>query len=182
MTRPALIAFLYEQKKPKIFLRTLLYSTGKKGHIIESMYLKVRRGESAQTFSYWAYAEERITVVGSGLKVGEDGVVYYHHFLPPRAGTEFGFLSGTYEVEIYCVTAHVRIPTRLGSFTLSLTEEHAASLQKGQAVFFEWGPESQTYHVAVDQRQRPAEFDQLLLGLEKFLGAEKGISTEKERP
>lgn len=45
MTRPPLIALRYERNLPKIWLRTMLYSTGKKGHIVESLYLKVRRGE-----------------------------------------------------------------------------------------------------------------------------------------
>src|SRR5271166_557710 len=55
MTQPMLIGFLFEKEEPKIFFRAMLYSTGKRGHIIEALYLKVHHGESTQTFSFWMY-------------------------------------------------------------------------------------------------------------------------------
>lgn len=68
MSRPVLIGFLYDlpQEEPKIFFRALLYATGKRGHIIESMYICVRRGESAQNFNFWMYGETQKLMIGSG--------------------------------------------------------------------------------------------------------------------
>jgi hypothetical protein len=42
MTQPLLVGFLYEQDQPKVFFRAMLYATGKRGHIVESLYLRVR--------------------------------------------------------------------------------------------------------------------------------------------
>jgi hypothetical protein len=38
---------------------------------------------------------------GSGLYVGENGVVCDHHFLLPDDGTKFDFLRGEYKLEVY---------------------------------------------------------------------------------
>lgn len=56
MTQPVQIAFVYENgTKPKIFLRTLLYATGKRGYIIEGLYLKVKQPDSIQTYGFRGY-------------------------------------------------------------------------------------------------------------------------------
>lgn len=39
MTRPVQIASVFENDKPKVFPRTLLYSTGKRGYVIEGLYV-----------------------------------------------------------------------------------------------------------------------------------------------
>jgi len=36
---------------PKIYLRTLLFSTGKRGVVVEGMYLKATRNETKQNFN-----------------------------------------------------------------------------------------------------------------------------------
>jgi hypothetical protein len=38
---------------PKVYLRTLLYSTAKRGNVISSLHLRLIRGESTQTFNIW---------------------------------------------------------------------------------------------------------------------------------
>lgn len=55
-----------EPSGPKVFLRSLLYSTSKRGQMIESMHVTLRRGESSQNFSIWVYGEDRLAR-GSGL-------------------------------------------------------------------------------------------------------------------
>jgi hypothetical protein len=55
MTRPT-VTFFGPDGPPsqgsglKVFLRTLLYSTAKRAHIVEGMFVTLRRGESVQTF------------------------------------------------------------------------------------------------------------------------------------
>ena len=39
--------------RPKIFLRTLLYTTGPKGRVIENMYLSVRHDYGTFIFDFW---------------------------------------------------------------------------------------------------------------------------------
>jgi hypothetical protein len=78
MTRPVLVGFLYDLPggEPKVFFRSMLFTTGKRGHIVESLFLKVRRGESSQTFNFWMYGETKALLIGSGLRVGQDGVAF----------------------------------------------------------------------------------------------------------
>jgi integrase/recombinase XerD len=109
MTQPMLIGFLYENDQPKIFFRAMLYATGKRGHIIEALYLKVRRGESTQTFNFWMYGETKDLKIGSGLRVGEDGASFNHHFLPPKDVSSFAFLAGVAAERFFgFFTAHIR--------------------------------------------------------------------------
>src|SRR5579863_8087718 len=69
MTQPVQIAFVYENgTKPKIFLRTLLYTTGKRGYVIEGLYLKVKQPDSIQTFAFWGYGERDALMVAGGLR------------------------------------------------------------------------------------------------------------------
>lgn len=92
MTQPTVIFFGPDiSVSRKVFLRTLLYSTAKRGRIVESMWVKLRRGESAQTFNIWVYGDSSLAR-GSGLHVGENGVVCNHHFLLPKDGTIYEFL------------------------------------------------------------------------------------------
>lgn len=75
MTQPTVIFFGSDgsgERLPKVFFRTLLYSTAKRGHIVESMWVKLRRGESSQIFNIWVYGDASLAR-GSGLYVNENG-------------------------------------------------------------------------------------------------------------
>ncbi|PWU12003.1 MAG: hypothetical protein C5B51_01620 [Terriglobia bacterium] len=176
MTRPSLVAFLHDLSRrdplsvllegpetgaksqdpyPKIYFRALLYATGRRGHIVESMFVRLHRGETVQTFNYWAYGEGDRLHPGSGVRVGEEGAVYNHHFLPPRDGTVFQFLAGEYRLEVYGTLVNQGAPVLLQTINLVLSEEQAVALKtKTTPVFYNWGPESQTYHGHIDIRPR----------------------------
>jgi len=102
-TRPSLIALTYESRgKPqplaKIFLRTLLCSTGKRGRVIESLFLRVKDRARNEEFSFWGYGDKDL-VRGSGLFVGENGIVTNHHF-NPISDMSYQFITGKYELEL----------------------------------------------------------------------------------
>lgn len=148
MTRPVLVGFLYDLPagEPKVFFRAMLFATGKRGHILESMFLKVRRGDSAQTFNFWMYGETKDLKIGSGLRVGEDGVASNHHFLPPKNESSFEFLAGEYAIDVYAKIVNRQAPMLLSSVTLTLSQEQADALRDvSKGVLFTWGPESQRY-------------------------------------
>lgn len=75
---------------PKIYLHTLLFSTSKRGRVIESMHVRVTRNETHQNFNIWVHGDATL-VRGSGLFVGETGVAANHHFLTPRDARGFRF-------------------------------------------------------------------------------------------
>jgi hypothetical protein len=154
MTQPILVGFLYDLpgREPKVFFRAMLYATGKRGHIIEALYLKVRRGESTQTFSFWMYGETKALMIGSGLRVGEDGVSCNHHFLPPKDASLFAFLAGDYVIGVYARIVNRSAPVLLSTVRLSLPQEQASALRDpAKGILFTWGPDSQSYHGSVSQ-------------------------------
>jgi hypothetical protein len=153
MTQPTLVFFGPDGPggSPKVYLRTLFYCTAKRGRIVEHIFIKVRRGESVQSFNIWVYGEESLSR-GSGLFVGEDGVIFNHHFLLPKDGTTFEFLPGEYIVDAYASLVGDNKPLLLSSIKLILSETHARTMkQESAGVFFDWGPDSAKYHAHVDK-------------------------------
>ena len=118
----------------KIYLRTLLYATSRRGRIVEGMYVRVRRRETIQNFNVWVYGEQNLHR-GSGLFVPENGFSSNHHFLLPEDGTEFRFLAGEYLIDVHAfhrrraVTTFVKLNHPYGdagaSFSAAIAEPGA---------------------------------------------------------
>jgi hypothetical protein len=155
MTQPTVIYFGPDggpRPLPKVFLRTLLFCTSRRGRIIESMHVALSRNETHQNFNVWVYGNERL-VRGSGLFVGETGVEANHHFLSPRDASSFRFAEGRYRVDVFARLLGDEKQTRLFSQTLEVSREFAASLAKPHAgLYFDWGPDSSRYLPHVDDR------------------------------
>jgi hypothetical protein len=145
MLRPMLIGFLSEAGQPKLFVRAMIYATGKRGRIVEALYLKVRRGDSTQAFNFWMYGETKPDIIGSGLMVGENGVALNHYFLPPKAAA-FRFLAGEYLIEVHAKILNRSTPVVLAEVKLSLSEELATTFaDPSMGVLFTWMADSQCY-------------------------------------
>jgi len=157
MTQPTVIFFgpdgdsTKEKPRMKVFLRTLLYATSKRGCIVESIYIRLRRGETSQTFNIWVYGDKNHLNRGSGLHVPESGVVTNHHFLLPADGTDFSFLPGIYKVEVFASIVGESSPRLLHVVNLELNTQEADALKLGtRGVYFDWGPEAGKYHNHID--------------------------------
>ena len=160
MTQPATI-FLGEdggglpgQRAPmKVYLRTLLFSTSRRGQTIESLHLNVQRGDSKQNFSTWVYGEEKLSR-GSGLHVGFQGIVCNHHFLIAKDGTDFRFLAGDYTIRVLAKLVEDRAPAQLSEIRLHISEPQARELVEPMTgVHFDWSPDQQKYHSHVGRRK-----------------------------
>lgn len=152
MTQPMLIGFLHEAEQAKIFYRAMLYATGKRGHIVEALYLKVKRGNTTDTFNFWMYGETKDLKIGSGLRVGEDGVSFNHHFLPSKDTSAYLFLAGEYTIELHATILNRRAPVLLSTVTLSLSDNQAAALTDPvMGVLFTWNPDSRSYRGNVSE-------------------------------
>jgi hypothetical protein len=159
MTRPAVIFFgpdgpPSQGAEVKIYLRTMLYSTAKRAQLVESMHVRLHRGESVQTFNIWVYGEKGRLVRGSGLRVADDGVTWDHHFILPKDGTPFLFLPGPCRLDVFATLVGSQHSQMLSSTNLTLSDQHAVAIRSGSGVFFDWGPESGAYHAHVDNRPR----------------------------
>ena len=167
MTQPTVI-FIgndgNETRSPKIYLRTLLYSTSKKGQIVENFYVKMRRGESVQNFNVWVYGNEKL-FRGSGLFIGQEGVTFNHHFLLPKDGTDFRFLAGVYSLEVYCNIIGSKSSRCLQNIRLTLSEKEAIALDNiKMGIYFDWGPDAREYNKFIEEKpQQNIEGDFLKL-------------------
>ncbi len=161
MTQPAVIYFgpdggSGEPVSPKIYLRTLLYSTSRRGRLVQSMYVTARRGETAQSFNIWVYGDEGLRR-GSGLFVGYEGVASNHHFLLPSDGTTFEFLPGRYRLDVYASLVGDRSERRLWSVSLELPERESSAIREdSKGAYFDWGPDSKSYHAHAREIPRTA--------------------------
>jgi len=167
MTQPTVIFFgpdsgpRHEVPLPKVFLRSLLFATSKRGRVIENMFVALSRNESRQNFNIWVYGNEKL-VRGSGLFVGESGVEANHHFLLPRDSSPFRFSEGHYRMDVFAKLLGDGHQILLFSQTLEISRETAALLEKPDAgLYFDWGPDSSRYLQHIDTRParlNPEEF------------------------
>lgn len=169
MTKPTQLFFGFDSPRnqnepvlPKIYLRALLFSTSKRGRIIENMYVTLSRNETHQSFSIWVYGNEKL-VRGSGLFVGENGVSVNHHFLTPNDASLFRFTEGRYKIKIFAHLLGDKNRKELFSEVFEITREEAKQLETQDAgIYFDWGPDSDRYISFVDQRPSNAKLDALL--------------------
>lgn len=171
MTRPAVVFFgpdgsSFDSPKNKIYLRTLLYSTAKRGHVIESLHASVQRNESKQNFNIWVYGEKGSLKRGSGLFVPQEGVTADHHFLLPEDGANFEFLAGKYQVIVYAKLVGRSQPAELSRLDLEINAVQAAALtEQNTGLYHDWGPDQQTYHSHIDKKPVSEPSMEHLLGL-----------------
>ena len=172
MTQPTVIFFGPDSPKsgddtplPKVFLRTLLFSTSKRGRVIESIHVALSRNETHQNFNIWVYGDDKL-VRGSGLFVGENGIAANHHFLTPKDGSSFRFTEGRYHIEVFAHLLGDKCRTLLFSQTLEITRDIAIQLEEPtNGLYFDWGPDSSRYIPHVDKRAptpEPEDFMELL--------------------
>jgi hypothetical protein len=160
MTQPTVIFFgpdtprsPHDTPLPKIYLRTLLFATSKRGRVVESMHVALSRNETHQNFNIWVYGERGKLVRGSGLFVGETGVAADHHFLTPHDGNAFRFTEGHYRLDVFANLLSDPKPMRLFSQALDVSHDIATALQEKTAgLYFDWGPDSSRYLSHVEKR------------------------------
>lgn len=159
MTQPTVIFFGPDNPRskdepplPKVFLRTLLFATSKRGRVVESMHVALSRNETHQNFNICVYGDERL-VRGSGLFVGETGIAVNHHFLAPKDGSNFRFTSGRYHMEVFAKLLGDGRRRLLFSQTLEIPSDVANQLAEPDCgLYFDWGPDSSRYLPHVDKR------------------------------
>ena len=152
------------ERKPKVYFRSLLYSTSRRGQVVEGMFVKLRRNESTQNFSVWVYGDKDLAR-GSGLFVGESGVATNHHFLTPKDENSFRYEEGNYRFEVFAQLVGRKEPNRLFSCQLPISKDDAAALHDSRAgLYFDWAPEAQMYLSHVSTRTEPTS-DEALEGL-----------------
>lgn len=156
-THPSFITFRYDSlDKPvaqaRISLRTLLFSTGKKGVRIENLLLLVSEGQRSEEFYFWGYGDKD-PVRCSSIFVPEIGVVTYHHFNPLPAEKLFWFTDGSYTLEF--IAKIIENKRLISLWTIQLEIPAGACDTKipcESAIFFNWSPKERRYVPSVENR------------------------------
>jgi hypothetical protein len=154
MTRPTMV-FLGPDgggdALPKIFLRTLLFSTAQRGAVVENMFVRLTGGKVTQTFSFWAYTENHDAPSrGSGLFVGPQGSTYNHHFLVPESSASYAFPTGQIKIEVFVQLLGRPKPIPLQTFHLAISEKLKPGSETG--LMFDWNPETCSYDARAHSR------------------------------
>lgn len=157
-THPSFIALRYDivgkmTPQAKVFLRCLLFSTGKRGRIVESLSLRISDRSRASEFSFWGMGDKDL-IRGSGFFIPETGVASNHHFNPTDADTQFLFKGGAYSLEL---VAEVHGDARLVSLwkiDLEVPPDVLESIKAGTAIFYSWSPEKARYICSIEKHLR----------------------------
>lgn len=162
-THPAFIAFRYDFiSKPipqaKIFFRALLFSSGKRGQVVESLFLRVNEGTRRTEFSFWGYGDKDL-VRGSGLFVPETGIATNHHFNPADSDTLFLFSQGSYSLELVAKIVGQHKLVSLWNVMLDMPNVFEANLARENSVFYNWSPEQERYVVSIEKQSVPVHLE-----------------------
>jgi hypothetical protein len=138
---------------PKLFLRTLLFTTGTKGRVIENMFLKIHQEYGSYKFDFWGHTENGKLTLGSGLFVGAMGIVCDHHFNPGKELSDFLFVSGEYRVEVFATIVGQKKPERLMQLTFVVDGQQAAELIQipMRELYLLWNAETRNYEGHVER-------------------------------
>lgn len=144
MTMPTIVFFGYDMiphATPKVFLRTLLYSTATRGHVIEGMFIEVSRdSERSQVFSFWGYGEGEKLTAGSGLHVGRTGIAANHHFVLSIHEDDYRFEAGEYDIIVLASVVGRKNAVQLATIRLTLGRDLAGAIARYEGVLFERNP------------------------------------------
>lgn len=140
MTKPTIVFFGFDivpKPTPKVFMRTLLYSTATRGQVVEGLYARVRNGNDERVFGFWGYGEDEKLSPGSGLHISRTGLAANHHFVLSVHEDAYRFKPGAYEIDVIANVVGCGKPMRLSTIRFSLSDELAAALERHQGVLFE---------------------------------------------
>jgi hypothetical protein len=156
-THPSFIALRYDfvgksVPQAKIFFRALLFSTGKRGQVVESLFLRVHEGSRHAEFSFWGLGDKDL-IRGSGLFVPETGVATNHHFNPIDSESMFLFSGGSYSIELVAKLVGRKRLVSLWNVTLEVPSGvFDAEVTREKAIFYSWSAEARSYIASIESR------------------------------
>lgn len=151
LTRPTALFFVRDGSDGqfKIVVTALLYSTAKRGQVVESMLIKLIRDGSVTIFGEWVYWEGGKVHLG-GVKIGEEGRTLFDHFLLSDEIDSFNFVPGKYLLEIHAMKVGVKLPVKLFQTEFILDAETTkATKLRGPGFALLWNQDTQSYRIQI---------------------------------
>jgi hypothetical protein len=149
MVHPPLITFTRDGAggHPKVVLRSLLFTTGNRGNLVESMHVILSKDGKRWEYPIWNCAENtpNSAVPGGGLFVGRDGVSYYQHFLSLDREACASFEPGLYHLEVFATVLGRRRSHLLRAVDLDVPEPVGPT----QSIRYDWNPVSKKYRAEI---------------------------------
>jgi hypothetical protein len=152
LTQPTIFYFGWDinrgESAPKIMFRSALFSSGGRGRVIENLHVLVRTEDGVSEFPLWGHDEGKGMARGSGVFVGANGYVAYHHFNPVNDEHVFAYTGSKYEVQVHAKLFNQDRSTLLGSYHLELDDADAiVGLANGDGgVIWNWSPQENRYY------------------------------------
>ena len=158
MTRPTVVYFGPDEPThgratpyPKIYFRTLLFSTTKRGRVIENIFVTLEKDGVEKNFSIWVHDSGKM-LRGSGLFVGETGIEATHQFITHDKDSDHTFDEGSYQMRVFGQMLSSKSEKLLFSETFVIASETAEEMRDNKlGVYFDWEPHSQTYITHIDK-------------------------------
>jgi hypothetical protein len=160
LTRPTAIFFVRDgaDGKFKIVVTALLYSTAKRGQVVESMFIKIIKNDIVTTFGEWIYWEGNRVHLGR-VKIGEEGRTLFDHFLLSEKTEEFSFSVGEYSLEMYAQKIGTKKPIKIFQTKFTLDNNTAESTtMKGPGFALLWNSDAQSYTIQIGPPRSHREF------------------------
>ncbi len=149
MTKPTFVAFVVDgdEAAPKVFLRTLLFSTADPGKVVETMFVRMRNHKQETIYSFWSYDVDGRLVPGGGLFIGAQGIATNHHFVLAKSFKRVTFGPAELTVDVCARIVGEKRERLLYQLKTMLSADQAAALNgKDAGVFFERNPVSDEFH------------------------------------
>lgn len=182
MTKPSQVWFGLGRSgagSPSVFLKTLLYTTGKNGIVLEGMYVKLIRGETNQSFNIWTIGQAANMYRPGGIRVTNSGYLADHVFLLPKDGSDFRFVSGKYRIETYARIAGSASPTLLSEIELEVPQSLSDKIAGARGIYFDLNSDADNYVRSIDEIPLDQEGELLSTMKELVATAQKAESKEE---
>lgn len=164
MTEPSMVVFAYDPAGsrpgfvPKVMVRCLLFSTGERGRIIESLFARTRIAGSECTYPVWGIDDDSKLARGGGILVPRGGIVAWHHFVASSDRPGINFTPGEYEVQVFARVHGRSRPVELWSRMLTVSDAVApTSLDGNEAVWFHHNPETNGFEASRAPAKKPLQ-------------------------
>ncbi len=157
MTVPSMVVFAYDQHssgrlEPKVMVRCLLFSTGRRGNVVETLFARLRYANTVLDLDTWGLAKDgSILSRGGGLFVGQDGVPAWHH-LVALPGEAFRFGTGAYQLEVLARVHGIGEAVVLWSAFLVVPSSCVPCDDGSTALWFSRRPTTGEFHVSAECR------------------------------